>query len=85
MLDLLLCISRLIVLRILNSLLSRKFLEKGEKNSDFFSFLFLCELIISLDIVFYLDIKAPQVKSLFFEDIKMEKCIRCQSPEVKKN
>ena len=72
-------------MRILNSLLSRKFLEKGEKNSDFFSFLFLCELIISLDIVFYLDIKAPQVKSLFFEDIKMEKCIRCQSPEVKKN
>ena len=39
MLDLLLCISRLIVLRILNSLLSRKFLEEGEKNSDFFSFL----------------------------------------------
>ena len=39
----------------------------------------------SLDIVFYLDIKAPQVKSLFFEDIKMEKCIRCQSSEVKKN
>lgn len=38
MLDLLLCISRLIVLRILNSLLSRKFLEKGEKNSGFFSF-----------------------------------------------
>ena len=39
----------------------------------------------SLDILFYFDIKAPQVKSLFFEDIKMEKCIRCQSPEVKKN
>lgn len=45
MLDLLLCISRLIVLRILNSLLSRKFLEKGEKNSDFFSF-FVFDLIV---------------------------------------
>ena len=41
MLDLLLCISRLIVLRILNSLLSRKILEKGKKNSDFFSFFVL--------------------------------------------
>ena len=68
MLDLLLCISRLIVLRILNSLLSRKFLEKGEKNSDFFSFFcFYVNLYTSLDIVFYLDIKAPQVKSLFLK------------------
>ncbi len=68
MLDLLLCISRLIVLRILNSLLSRKFLEKGEKNSDFFSFFYFCvNFYTSLDIVFYLDIKAPQVKSLFLK------------------
>gem|GEM_PF-4981059 len=46
MLDLLLCISRLIVLRILNSLLSRKFLEKGEKNSDFFSFFVFALIVI---------------------------------------
>ena len=68
MLDLLLCISRLIVLRILNSLLSRNFLGKGEKNSDFFSFFCFCvNFYTSLDIVFYLDIKAPQVKSLFLK------------------
>lgn len=48
MLDLLLCISRLIVLRILNSLLSRKFLEKGEKNSDFFSFFVFVSIFILL-------------------------------------
>lgn len=72
-------------MRILNSLLSRKFWKKGEKNSDFFSFLFLCEFLYFSWHCILFRYKSTTSKIFIFEDIKMEKCIRCQSPEVKKN